>query len=180
MVFVKRTDSSSDWYVWATPVMSITGSTSDYMVLNSSAAKVTASSVTNLWGGNVPSATTIGVGDSGGSNASGGNYIAYCFHSVSGYSKIGSYTGNGGTQSITGLGFQPDFVLLKETTAAESWRLFDSARTATKRLFPDLNNAESTASDSLTAFDSNGFSLGSSAGINQNGETYIYMAIKIN
>jgi hypothetical protein len=180
MVFVKRTDSSSDWYVWATPVMSITGSTSDYMVLNSSAAKVTASSVTNLWGGNVPSATTIGVGDSGGSNASGGNYIAYCFHSVSGYSKIGSYTGNGGTQSITGLGFQPDFVLLKETTAAESWRLFDSARTATKRLFPDLNNAESTASDSLTAFDSNGFSLGSSAGINQNGQTYIYAAFKIN
>ena len=180
MVFVKRTDSSSDWYVWATPVMSITGSASDYMVLNSSAAKVTAGSATNLWGGNVPSATTIGVGDSGGSNASGGDYIAYCFHSVSGYSKIGSYTGNGSTQSITGLGFQPDWVLIKETSAAESWRLFDSVRGVNKRLFPDTDSTESTASDSLTAFGSDGFSLGSSAAVNQNAQTYIYMAFKIN
>jgi len=106
--------------------------------------------------------------------------IHYCFHSVSGFSKIGSYTGNGSTQSITGLGFQPAYVLIKETSAAESWRVFDSARGATKRLFPDTTSAESTASDSLTAFDSDGFSLGSSAGVNENTQTYIYMAFKEN
>jgi hypothetical protein len=113
-------------------------------------------------------------------NGNGNEYIAYCFASKSGYSKIGTYTGNGSTQSITGLGFQPDWVLIKETSAAESWRVFDSVRGATERLFPDTNGAESTGSDSLTSFDSDGFSLGSSAGVNENTQTYLYMAIKMN
>ena len=83
------------------------------------------------------------------------------------------YTGNGGTQSITGVGFKPDFVWVKERSAAESHRLFDSTRGATKRLFSDNTNAESTATDSLTSFDTDGFSLGSSAGINESGQTYV-------
>jgi len=65
-------------------------------------------------------------------------------------------------------------------SASESWRVFDSARGATERLFPNTDGAESTAADSLTAFDSDGFSLGSSAGVNENTQTYIYMAFKEN
>jgi hypothetical protein len=182
MVFVKRLDSSADWYVWATPVMSITGSTSDYIVLNSSAAKVTAASVTNLWGGNVPSATTIGVGDSSGSNASGGEYIAYCWHSVSGYSKIGSYTGNGSTQSITGLGFQPDWLIIKQTNASNAWRIFDSVRglSSPQTLYANLNYGEDSESNTVSSFDSDGFTMGSQQSVNDSGDTYIYMAFKMN
>jgi hypothetical protein len=83
------------------------------------------------------------------------------------------YTGNGSTQSITGVGFKPDWVWIKERSAGESHRLFDSTRGATKRLFSDNTNAESTATDSLTSFDTDGFSLGSSAGINESGQTYV-------
>jgi hypothetical protein len=90
------------------------------------------------------------------------------------------YSGNGSTQSITGVGFKPDWVWIKERSAAESHRLFDSTRGATKRLFSDNTNAESTATDSLTSFDTDGFSLGSSAGINESGQTYVAWCWKAN
>jgi len=173
MIITKRLTGTSPWYTYNAYLNGGTNPAHYFVNLNTTAAETSnGSSGGSLFNSTPPTSTIFNIGTS--LSGSGDEYIAYCFHSVSGYSKFGSYSGNGGTQSITGLGFQPDFVLLKETTAAESWRLFDSARTATKRLFPDLTNAESTASDSLTAFDSNGFSL------NQNGETYIYMAFKIN
>ena len=186
MVMVKRLDSSADWYVWATPVMSITGSTSDYIVLNSNAAKVTAASVTNLWGGNVPSATTIGVGDSSGSNASGGEYIAYCWHSVSGYSKIGSYSGSGSNDNAISLGFQPDFVMVKRTNSTGGWLMFDSVRSGSNpindRIEANNNQAEQTNSgDKWLNFNSTDFEAnGSDTELNASGSTYIYMAFKAN
>jgi hypothetical protein len=164
-VIMRQRNTVNSWWVWHKDL-----SAGNVIQLNSSAAENTAlpgvtatsTTITTAWTSNTY------------------NWAVYCFHSVAGYSKISSYSGNGSTQSITGLGFQPDYVLIKETSAAESWRVFDSARGATKRLFPDLGNTESTASDSLTAFDSDGFSLGSSAGVNQSGQTYIYMAYKEN
>ena len=96
------------------------------------------------------------------------------------YFRTVLYTGNGSTQAITGVGFKPDFVWIKERSAAESHRLFDSTRGATKRLFSDNTNAESTATDSLTSFDADGFSLGSSAGINENSQTYVAWCWKAN
>ena len=164
------TGSSINWQVLYSGF-----SEGDYLTLNTTAAKANSANVTFD-----PTATTVKFHANQALNASGEEYIGYAFHSVSGFSKIGTYTGNGGSNSITGLGFQPDWVLIKETTAAESWRIFDSVRGATERLFPDTSGAESTATDSLTSFDSDGFSLGSSAGVNQSGQTYIYMAFKIN
>jgi len=96
------------------------------------------------------------------------------------YYRAVLYTGDSSTQSITGVGFKPDFVWIKERSAAESHRLFDSTRGATKRLFSDNTNAESTATDSLTSFDADGFSLGSSAGINENSQTYVAWCWKAN
>ena len=90
------------------------------------------------------------------------------------------YTGNGSTQSITGVGFKPDWVWIKERSATESHRVFDTTRGATKRVFPNSTSAESTASDSLTSFDADGFSLGSSAGINENSQTYVAWCWKAN
>jgi len=78
------------------------------------------------------------------------------------------YTGNGSTQSITGVGFQPDFVWIKDRGQANSHFLYDVIRTATNRLNTNNTNAESTISNSLTSFDSDGFSLGNYAGTNDN------------
>ena len=82
------------------------------------------------------------------------------------------YTGNGGTQSITGVGFQPDLVWLKERSQAEAHVLMDKIRGVTKRLRCDQNSAEDTLANSLTAFDSDGFSLGSAGEVNENSQTY--------
>ena len=186
IVIVKRLDSSADWYVWATPVMSITGSTSDYIVLNSSAAKVTAASVTNIWGGNVPSATTIGVGDSSVSNASGGEYISYCFHSVDGYQRIGSYTGNGSANGpFVYTGFEPAWLLLKSIdSSGTNWRIIDNKRDTTNPranyINADSNGQEQTAYDQVN-FLTNGFQpVTTDTSINKNNDTVLFWAIAAN
>lgn len=120
-------------------------------------------------------------------NGSNQDYIAYCFHSVAGYSKIGSYTGTGTTNSITGLGFQPDWIMIKRTDSANSWTIFDSVRDGytdnDKILWTDLSDAEATGGGPTNIdFTSNGFAFDSGVtggSINANGGTYIYMAFKI-
>lgn len=89
-----------------------------------------------------------------------------------------TYTGNGSTQSITNvdngtLGFQPDFVWIKVRSTGYSHRLVDSNRGATKLIYSDLTNSESTDATSLTSFNTNGFSLGSAAGTNESGQTFV-------
>ena len=84
------------------------------------------------------------------------------------------YTGNGSTQSITGVGFQPDFTWIKERTAPvfmSSHVLFDSIRGATKYLVSNDTAAEATSATSLTSFDSDGFSVGSNGANNESGST---------
>ena len=109
------------------------------------------------------------------------DWIMYSFVSIAGYSKISSYTGTGSALSITGLGFQPSFILLKCADSTEQWYIFDSARGANKFLHPNLNNAEGTdATTRLTSFDSDGFSLGTDGAVNASGDVYIYAAFKIN
>ena len=83
-----------------------------------------------------------------------------------------TYTGNNSSKSITGLGFQPDLVWVKNRTNANSHNLIDSLRGATKTLFSNATDAESTRS-SVTSFDSDGFSLGNYVGVNGN---YNYVA----
>ena len=82
------------------------------------------------------------------------------------------YTGNGSTQSITGVGFQPDFVWLKDKSNANAHRLNDSVRGATKFLASNNSDAETTQSAGLTAFDSDGFSLGSNSDYNGNSANF--------
>ena len=86
------------------------------------------------------------------------------------------YTGNGSTNAISSVGHQPDLVWLKERSSAGAGLLFDAVRTATKFVRSSDNAAEVTAADTLTAFNSDGFTLGADAGnyaANQNSETYV-------
>ena len=83
------------------------------------------------------------------------------------------YTGNGSTQSITGVGFQPDWTWLKSRSNAQGHNVFDVIRGANVALFPNDSNAEFTDTDRLTSFDSDGFSLGADANVNTNSATYV-------
>jgi len=90
------------------------------------------------------------------------------------------YTGNGATQSITGVGFQPDWVWIKNRSAAESHFLQDAVRGSTKRLNSNNNNLEATEADGVTAFTSDGFNLGYTSEVNGNGNNIVSWNWKAN
>ena len=126
-------------------------------------------------------------------NKSGDEFIAYCFHSVSGYSKFGSYTGGGNTNPTINVGFAPDWLMVKKATGTATgstgWTMVDSARhpgTPTydngNVLYADDNLAEQD-DDNERGFiiTSTGFSPnGNYFSTNNSGDTYIYMAFKMN
>ena len=112
-------------------------------------------------------------------NGSGENYMAYIFGNNDETVKCSSYTGNSSTQTVN-VGFQPQWLLIKDTTRNEDWVIVDSVRTASngtgKFLFPNKNSVEATRNNGAT-FVSNGFSLANDNVINDNNRLYIYMAI---
>ena len=122
--------------------------------------------------------TTIAVRQS--SLASNGNEcIAYCFHSVDGYSKIGSYTGQtSGVTIITG--FRPRFIMVKSSSNVENWAILDTVRGSGKVLNPNRANAESDSTLNTFTASSTGFSFPhqstADAMLNENGYEYIFMA----
>ena len=114
-------------------------------------------------------------------------YVAYCFAEIAGYSKIGSYTGNGSaTGPIVTLGFEPAWIMIKRSSSNASggnWIIKDNKRDTTnpntQNLYANLSAAEENAYP--VDFNSNDFQiLESNVDINENGGTYIYMAFATN
>ena len=84
------------------------------------------------------------------------------------------WTGNGSTQTITGFGFQPDMVWLKQrTSSTRNHNLYDAVRGATARIYPDDTSGQDTASNGLTGFTSDGFTLGNDTSNSENSGTYV-------
>ena len=90
------------------------------------------------------------------------------------------YTGNGSTQSITGVGFQPDFVWLKERSSTSGHRFTDAVRGAGYSMASESTDAENYASNRITSFDSDGFSLGNAGAFNESSQTYVAWNWKAN
>ena len=140
-----------------------------------------ADNASNLyWADTAPTSTVYSVGfTSGAYNVSGNDYIAYCFTPVVGYSKFGTYTGNGSTNGpIVNTGFEPAFVIIKRTSGSGDWRVYDNKRGSSSARYPlyaNLTNVEGGGLNEIT-FLSNGFQLGSATNVNDNGQTYIYIA----
>ena len=118
-----------------------------------------------------------------------GSYIAYCFHSVAGYSKVGSYTGTGASGNSIVTGFEPTFVMWKAAvrpSGGGSWYIYDNKRTTSNPQGEYLQANEPAAGGDGTSifnidFNANGFTInGTNNEVNQNGSTYIYLAIKEN
>ena len=119
-------------------------------------------------------------------NESGKPFIAYCFHSVEGFSKFGSYTGNGNADgSFVYCGFRPAFVMSKRSNSTGYWNMFDADRdindSTGKQLWANSSAAEASSTGNLIDILSNGFKCrGTGSDINASGSTYIYMAFAEN
>jgi len=127
-----------------------------------------------------PTSSTLTLSTEQAANYSGDTYIMYCFHSVDGYSKVGSYTGNGnadGTFIYTG--FRPAFVIYK-SIGVQSWYMLDSGRSSYNVAddYLEANNSNQEYSGAAqTDFVSNGLKIRTSAGgINNSSVTFIYLA----
>ena len=145
----------------------------------------------NQWYETAPTSTKFYVGDgdtgdySGDTNVNGENYLAYCFSSVEGYSKAGSYVGNQNTNgTFVFCGFRPAWVLIKKTSSSDNWTIFDNKRdidnSLHRRLRANIGDAEATglsSSQDQIDFLSNGFKMRSTSNnLNGNGATNIYLA----
>ena len=174
MVITKSTSTTNPWNTYNENLNS--SAPEDYYVaLNSTNGSSNDSP--GVFGAGMTS-STIGVGVGIGFT-SGEDYIAYCFAEKKGFSKFGSYTGNGSADgSFIYTGFKPAFVIQKNTSATQGWQLQDN-----KRLGYNPNNYllqphDSAAESALQRIDllSNGFKVRTTdAGQNASGNNYIYM-----
>ena len=174
MIMVKNiTGSAQNWGVWHTGI-----GFGKYLQLNTTISQATANLVT------ATSNTTFSTYHD--HHTSGVDLIAYCFAEKKGFSKFGSYVGNGNANGgFLYCGFKPAFLLLKNSSdGAKNWEMLDNKRPSTGQnpaddiLFPDTSDAESASqTDRLVDFVSNGVKIrGNSAQMNGNGNTHIFMA----
>ena len=179
VIFAKSRDSALNWLVQHKFTGSAGDGWTDSVVLNETYA---ADDDTSYWNDTEPTSSVFTVGTGTLANKSSDNIIAYCFAEKKGYSKFGSYIGNGNADGVFAYtGFKPAWVLVKKSSAAgDSWNLFDNKRylfnPVGKGLFTDSGAAEY---DYTASFDflSNGFKLRDTSGArNASGATYIYMA----
>ena len=178
IIFAKNRSNGNNWNVYAEPVDN-TGN--NYLTLNGTVAK---ESDFNMWNDTAPTTSLITLGDRNETNGSSHNMVFYCFHSVKGYSKIGSYTGNGNADgTFVYTGFKPAWIMLKRTDSTNNWNIFDSKRDVDNQvgnvLYANLTSAEEADASHSSANDflSNGFKLRETGNaVNGSGATYIYIA----
>jgi hypothetical protein len=129
-----------------------------------------------------PSSTVVTLGTNTGTNGNGENIILYCFAEKTGYSKFGSYVGNGNADgTFVYTGFKPAFVMIKKVSSPEAWWLIDDARdpynpAGTKYILPNSSDAEVTTNNKPMDLLSNGFKSRDATGYHNDAATYIYMA----
>ena len=174
-MIIAKSRGVENWGVYHASLGSTTG-----LLLNSTGASIAAA----WWNSAAPTSSTFSLSSGSGiTNTNAQAYIAYCFAEVAGFSKFGSYTGNGSADgSFVYTGFRPRWVLIKQTSGAGgSWELFDTARNAYNEanllLEPNSSGAEATAAGYVLDFLSNGFKLrGTGSGVNGSGATYVFAA----
>jgi hypothetical protein len=180
MIILKNRSEVYGWQVYHESL----GNTK-YLELSKTDAEATSS---QSWNDTSPTSSVFSVGASDSNNKSGNNIIAYCFAEKKGYSKFGSYTGNGNADgTFVYTGFKPAFVLMKKTSGgqARNWCILDNKREGfnpeNDQLHPNTNGVESMGSGTTLDLLSNGFKLRvTDDDKNGSGDPYIYMAFAEN
>jgi hypothetical protein len=176
MVIVKRsqTGATSNWQVRHTSIAA-----ANSIQLNSTNQAAAAATV---WNSTAPTSSVFSLGTSTDVNASGVSYVAYCFAEIAGFSRFGSYTGNGSADGpFVFCGFRPRFVMVKRTNVAASWVMFDSSRNPSNLtnlgLIPNDPAVEFTGTGTSLDILSNGIKArGAGAELNVSAATYIFAA----
>ena len=176
MILLKNLDNTGGW-AWRVYHASLGATKRIFLDVNSAPG-----TDSTAWNDTAPTSSVFTVGNSTGTNSNNENFIAYCFAEKAGYSKFGSYTGNGnanGTFIYTG--FKPAFLIIKKTSAAGGWYMYDTKRPGynttqanSDSLLADTNDSEFNSNIDLV---SNGFKIRTSgSGENLSGGSFIYMA----
>ena len=175
MVVVKCITNSDGWFTYHK------GNTSapqtDFLRLDNTDATA---DLAGMWYDTAPTSSVFTVGTDGGVNQVGRDYIAYCFAEKTGYSKFGSYTGNGnanGTFIYTG--FKPSFIIAKKTNSTGNWVIVDTKRDGYNGANDTLSTNATDTESGGNRFDiySNGFKARSTSSYsNSSGDTFIYIA----
>jgi len=173
VILIKVLNEGSSWGVYHDGI-----GNGKYLRLNSTNEETASSS---YWNSTSPTSSVFSLGSEGNVNQSSKNFIAYVFAEKTGYSKFGSYTGNGSADgTFVYLGFKPAWVMVKRTDSASAWQINDTKRDpynkTTHTLFPHLADAES-ATGWFVDYVSNGFKIrDTGSAVNASGGSYIYMA----
>jgi len=173
MMVTKNREETDSWRVYHEGM----GNTK-VMYLNITEASET---LTTAWNSTTPTSSVFTVGTDNGTNRDGDGMIAYLFSEVQGFSKFGSYTGNGNASgTFVFCGFRPAYVLAKRTNSASGWVLFDNKREpfnlADTSIRADDGGAENESNGALDLL-SNGFKwITTDSGVNGSGDSYVFMA----
>ena len=180
-IIVKNRGAATSWRVYHHK--NTAAPETDHLVLDTTAATADDDS---MWNDTAPTSSVFSLKTSSSVNSDGVNYIAYCFAEKQGYSKFGSYLGNGNADgTFVHTGFKPAFVLIKITdNGSQDWFILDSKRSpfnlVDDSLAPNVTDAEATSEANLD-FLSNGFKLRmTSIRVNGSGNNYIDMAFAEN
>jgi hypothetical protein len=174
LMIVKARNLDASWRVYAAPLTA-----TSFLGLNQTAAAISSSSV---WNNTTPTSSVFSLGTSVNVNASPYTYVAYLFATLAGVSKVGSYTGNGSSQTINcGFTAGARFVLIKRTDSNGDWVTLDTARgiVSGNDPFLQLNStaAEITNEDIVDPANSGFIVNETTEAINTNAATYIFLAI---
>ena len=185
-IIIKKTEATGDWIVWhkgLTNALTGNGSSgTDYRIyLNYTDAEDGPSNTFNY---TPPTNSVVSVSDNGHVNSSGDDFIMYCFHSVSGKSAFGSYTGPQSgpltSGSPTYCGFKPRMVIIRCISHTEYWLMFDQFRETTNTfgnyLFANEDDSESSGTGITVTVTDDGFTTGSASGVGLGTQEYIFMA----
>jgi hypothetical protein len=178
-IVIKNRDGTEQWIVYHA-----TQGATKYGLLNSSDGFASSS---GAWNNVEPTSTLITLGGGGfGTNVSGNSMVCYAFAEIDGFSKFGSYTGNGNADGpLVYTGFKPAFVILKRTNGASQWFTLDTARNAYNVMNLELRINQTNAESSTDAIDmvSNGFKIRHNSAvisINDSGSPFAFMAFAEN
>jgi hypothetical protein len=182
MIINKPRNSADNWISWHTSLGNL-----GYLYLNNSTA---AGSGAAVWNSTLPTSSVFSVGTSSNINTNGQTMVSYCWSEIAGFSKFGSYIGNGSSDGpFIYTGFRPKFIMVKNSSAAgNGWIMYDTTRNTYNivnySLFANESSTENGSSLSTENYYdllSNGFKARTSNAVtNQNGSTLIYMAFAEN
>jgi hypothetical protein len=180
MVIVKSTNLGQAWNVY---IKDVTDTDSKYLRLNTTDTIATLSTSNYRFIVNNFSSTVFSVGSDNATNGNGDDYIAYCFKSTTGFSKVGSYPGNGNSNGpMIETGFEPAYIVVKEAVGTTNdWYIYDKLRDSTNprdKVLTITGDAQSTNTSMSMNWYTNGFQpIDTGGGMNRSGSTYVYLAM---